>query len=173
LRVLSLLDKISDCSRLASFLVQLMRHPGAHVRSKVALLLGRSNLNLSRVKSFLASDDVRQRANVVEALWGRREPAVLTILREAAKDQHHRVAINALVGLCRAGDGDACDRLKQLASSTDAVLRAGAAWAMGEVGDGAFHGPLMELMQDAEDKVRSMAAKSLKRLPASVAGGLA
>ncbi len=106
LRVLALVGAISDCSRLSSYLVQLMRHPSSHVRSKATLLLGRANLNLSRIKGFLASDDLRVRANAVESLWGLRDPEVLGVLREASRDTHGRVAINALVGLCKAGDRD-------------------------------------------------------------------
>lgn len=165
LRVLTLVDEISDCSRLSSFLVQLMRHPGAHVRSKVALLMGRANLNLSRVKSLLASDDKRQRANVVESLWGCRDQAILNLLREASRDKYHRVAINALVGLGRAGDPEAQRRLKEMSGSANAVERAGAAWAMGELGDLDFSAPLGELLQDRDERVRSMAARSLKKLP--------
>jgi HEAT repeat protein len=165
LRVLSLVGAFSDCSRLSTFLVQLMRHPSPQVRSKAALLLGRSNLNLSRIKSFLASDDARLRANVLESMWGYRDPRLVSILWEATKDKHGRVAINALVGLCRMGERDAYDRLKELAGSTEAAVRAGAAWAMGELGETEFAGPLSELMKDGEENVRSMAAKSLKRLP--------
>jgi HEAT repeat protein len=163
--VLSLVDEISDCSRLSSFLVQLMRHPSAHVRSKVALLMGRANLNLNRVQSLLASGNARQRANVVEALWRRDDKPVLTILRAASKDGHPRVSINALVGLCLARDRAAYHHLQKMAASSQAAERLGAAWAMGEIADPAFSGPLGELIEDGEEQVRSMAAASLKKLP--------
>jgi HEAT repeat protein len=168
LRALALVEAVSDCSRLSSQLVQLMRHPSPQVRSKAALLLGSANLNLARVKSFLASDDVRLRANAVESLWGQTDRRVIGVLWEAAKDPHGRVGINALVGLCRAGESGAYERLKKLACSSNAVVRAGAAWAMGEVADPAFADPLNELLQDSEDRVRIMAGKSLQRLPAAV-----
>jgi len=164
LRVLGLAGAISDCSRLSSYLVQLMRHPSSHVRSKATLLLGRANLNLSRVKGFLASDDVRVRANAVESLWGFRSDEVLGVLRDARKDSHGRVAINALVGLCKAGDRDAYDRLKRMAGSTTAAIRAGAAWAMGELGNQEFDPLLADLEQDADGKIRAMAARSRAKL---------
>jgi HEAT repeat protein len=164
LRVLGLAGAISDCSRLSSYLVQLMRHPSSHVRSKATLLLGRANLNLSRIKGFLASDDARVRANAVESLWGLRDQEVLGVLREASRDKHGRVAINALVGLCKAGDREAYDRLKRMAGSTTAAMRAGAAWAMGELGNPEFAPVLAEVEQDADEKTRSMAACSLRKL---------
>jgi hypothetical protein len=164
LRVLAIVDAISNCSRLSTFLIQLMRHPNAGVRSKAALLMGRANLNLSRIKSFLTSDDALLRANVLESLWGRKDPRLLSILWEASQDKHERVAINALVGLCRFGERDAYDRLKQMAHSTEAAVRTGVAWAMGELGDGEFSGPLGELTRDGEQDVRRVAFKSLKRL---------
>lgn len=165
LRVLSLVEAISDCSHLSMYLVQLMRHPSAHMRSKAALLLGRANLNLGRTKSHLASEDPRIRANAVAALWGWRDPHILTLLQEAARDKHPRVAINALVGLCKAGDAEAVDRLKRLAISPDASVRIGAAWAMGGLESPEFVPVLTTLEQDADSKVGAMAARFSKAPP--------
>lgn len=164
LRVLWLVEAISDCSRLSSYFVQLMRHPSPEVRSKVVLLMGRSNHNLTRVKSFLASDDSRLRANAVESLWGCTDAEVLALFRDAAKDPRGRVAINALLGLCKAGDQDAPLRLIQLAGAENPILRSGAAWAMGEAGDPQFEEILEELERDPVQKVSAMAARSHKRL---------
>jgi hypothetical protein len=164
LRVLALAGAISDCSRLSSYLVQLMRHPSSHVRSKATLLLGRANLNLSRIKGFLASDDARVRANAVESLWGLRSLEVLGVLRDASKDKHGRVAINALVGLCKAGERDAYEHLKRMGASTTAATRVGAAWAIGELGDLEFAPILAELEHDADEKIRAMAARSRIRM---------
>jgi HEAT repeat protein len=164
LHVLGLVGEISDCSRLASYLVQFLSHPSAKVRSKAVLLLGRANRNLRRVKSFLAANDGRVRANAVETLWRHCDPDVLKILWEATRDPFARVALNAYVGLCRAGDQEAHKRLAKLAESQDSVLRTGAAWAMGETGDPGFGKVLEKLKQDANVRVRAMAEKSGKRL---------
>jgi HEAT repeat protein len=167
LRVLEMVDAISDCSRLASHLVRFLRHPSAKVRSKAALLLGRANWNLTRVKNLLASDDVRIRANAVESLWGRPGPDVRKILWEATEDKCGRVVVNALLGLCQTGDREAYARLAKLAGIADAELRSGAAWAMGELGDPEFAEALEKLEQDGQAMVRGMAAKSRKKLRAS------
>ena len=164
LRLLRLVSEISDCSRLSSYLIQLLRHPTAEVRSKAALLLGRANLNLTRVKSFLDSDDARLRANAVESLWGYRSTHVEELLREASKEPSGRASVNALMELCRRKDCAACCEISKMALSPEPVKRAAAAWAMGEVGDPQFAHILGELAEDPDSGVRAMAAKSRARL---------
>ena len=164
LRLLRLVSEISDCSRLSSYLIQLLRHPSAEVRSKAALLLGRANLNLTRVKSFLDSDDARLRANAIESLWGYRSSQVEELLREASKDSSGRASMNALMDLCRRKDCGACSHVCSLASSPESAKRAAAAWAMGEIGDPEFAHILEKLAEDPDSGVRAMAAKSRPRL---------
>jgi HEAT repeat protein len=164
LRVLGVVDKISDCALLAPNLIQFQRHPCAKVRSKAALMLGRCNLNVHRVECLLDSDDARQRANAVESLWGYSNEKVRTILWNATQDSCSRVVLNALVGLCQGGDREAYRRLAELANEPDPVVRSGTAWAMGQIGDPEFGEALEKLEQDVDAKVRDMAAKSRKKL---------
>jgi hypothetical protein len=164
LRALRLVEAISDCSRLSSYLVQLLRHPSSEVQSKVALLLGRANLNLTRVKTFLGSGDARLRANTVESLWGHQSAAVQEVLREAANDSSGRASMNALLELCRQGDREAFERIGQAAASADAIQRSRAAWAMGQSGDPEFAALLAKLAADGDANVREMAHKGQAQL---------
>ena len=164
LQALRAVSKLSDCSRLTSYLVQLLRHPSVQVRSKVTLLLGRANLNLSRVHGFLEASDSRQRANAVESLWGHAHAEVRRTLWGATHDSNGRVVVNALLGLYKAGDHKAVARLKDLAGAYEPVLRSGAAWAMGETGDREFAPELARLELDEDEKVRAMAARSRTKL---------
>ncbi len=164
IRALAIAGAISDCSRLAPSLIQLLRHPCARVRSKAALLLGRANRNLARVGSLLASQDSRLRANAVESLWGDGRHEVLKILRKASHDKCGRVMVNALLGLCKAGDFEAHSRLLKMAENDDPALRCGAAWAMGESSDREFSDAVERLAQDDDPKVRAMAEKSREKL---------
>jgi hypothetical protein len=164
LRVLKMIDAISDCSRITVYLMQLERHRSAEVRSKAALLLGRGNVNLRRVRNLLASEDDRLRANAVESLWGLNTPQSRDILRDAASDPHRRVAVNALVGLCKAGESDARNRLIELSAGSDPVSRRAAVWGMGQTGDPEFIPTLEALMSDTDERIRGMAARSLARL---------
>jgi hypothetical protein len=166
LQVLGLVDAISDCSRLGSYLVQFLNHPSDKVRSKAALMFGRSNWNLTRVERLMASEDSRLRANAVESLWGHRHPDVRKVLWNATRDSCGRVVINALLGLCQLGDREAYAQLVTLAGAADPVLRSGAAWAMGEAADPEFGEALEKLAEDGDAKVRAMAEKSRKKLRA-------
>lgn len=164
LHALELVDAISDCSRLGSYLIQFLNHPHDKVRSKAALMLGRSNWNLTRLESLLASEDSRLRANAVESLWGHRHEDVRKILWNATEDPSGRVVINALLGLCLVRDREAHSLLVRLAEASDPALRSGAAWAMGESGDQEFGEALEKLATDGHAKVRAMAEKSQKKL---------
>jgi len=165
LHVLGLVEAISDCSRLGSHLVQFLNHPSDKVRSKAALMLGRTNWNLARVESLLESDDSRLRANAVESLWGHHHAHVRKILWNATQDPCGRVVVNALLGLCQVGDRQAYSRLSELAEASDPLLRSGAAWAMGQMGDPEFREVLEKLAVDGDAKVRAMAERSRKKLP--------
>jgi HEAT repeat protein len=62
------------------------------------------------------------------------------------------------------GDREAYARLRRLAGSADPLLRSGAAWAIGELGDPEFADALESLADDPERKVREMAARSMRKL---------
>lgn len=164
LRVMSMVEAISDCSRVTVYLTQLERHPSAEVRSKAALLLGRGNINVGRVRRFLTSQDARLRANAVESLWGMNTPQTRALFWDAAADPNRRVAINALVGLCKAADAEARRKLVDLIHGNDLVSRRAAAWAMGKLGDPEFAEILAPLQNDPDENMRKMAAQSLALL---------
>jgi hypothetical protein len=164
LRALRLVESISDCSRLSSYLVKLLRHPSGEVQSKVALLLGRANLNLTRVKDFLASDDARLRANTIESLWGQHSSGVQEILQGAIHDSSPRASMNAVLELCRQGDVEARERIGHAAGSNDPAQRSRAAWAMGETGDPGFAPVLDKLAADPDAHVQEMAKKCRAKL---------
>jgi hypothetical protein len=164
LRLLQLVDAISDCSLLSSSLIQFLRHPSEKVHSKAALMLGRSNWNPDRMESLLASENGRLRANAVESLWGHGHQGIEEILWAATQDSCARVVVNALFGLCQLGNSEAHLQLAALADTADPVLRCSAAWAMGENGDPQFDEALQKLEQDAVANVKEMAEKSRKKL---------
>jgi HEAT repeat protein len=164
LRVMSMVEAISDCSRVTVYLTQLERHPRSEVRSKAALLLGRGSGNVGRVRRFLSSQDARLRANAVESLWGMNTPQARALFWDAAADPNRRVAINALAGLCKAADAEARRKLVDLIRGDDHVSRRGAVWAMGKLGDPEFAEILAPLQNDPDENMRKMAMQSLALL---------
>jgi HEAT repeat protein len=169
LRLLKILDKSSDCSRLTNHLIQFVRHPSQHVRSKGVLLMGRWNVNINRTKEYLLSPVPRVRANAVESIWDHPDAGIRKALQDCSRDSSQRVAVNALVGLSRLGDMEASRRLAGMAKSPDPVARAGAAWGMGHVNRAEmaaeFRAVLELLVADPDSKVADIARRSLEGLP--------
>src|SRR5215472_12313760 len=118
-RSLCIIDAISDCSRITTYLMRLGSHPDLHVRSKAVLLLGRGNLNFNRVELFMTAGDSRTRANAIESLWGQKTAEARALFLQASNDPDRRVAINGLIGLCKAGGTDAGLGLISLLQSED------------------------------------------------------
>jgi len=164
LRVLSLVEAISDCSRLSLHLTLIMRHHSAEVRSEAALLLSTSNFNLNRTKTFLSSDNSLLRAAMIESMWGLRDPEVLALLQEVSNDPDWRVRVTALIGLTRAGDLEATRRLKELGRSDGPVLQAAAAWAAGEIGDSEYAEELTRLAEDQDANLKVLVERRLRKL---------
>jgi HEAT repeats len=164
LRALSLVEAISDCSRLSFHLTLMMRHTNAEVRSEAALLLSTSSFNLNRTKTFLSSDNSFLRAAMIESMWGIPDPEILSILQQASNDPDRRVRINALIGLTRGGDLEACRRLQELGRSGSPLLGATAAWAAGEIGDAEYAERLSHLKDDSEPRIKALVERRLRKL---------
>jgi hypothetical protein len=127
---LEVIDEISDCSRIMLPLMTLAKLPQPRLRSKAIKLMARGSRNPRRAKLLLADADPRTRANLIEGLGAQTTDQITALLREAAQDTNHRVAVTALLGLCRAGDEDSCEEIRKLACDGDPNFRKAAAWAL-------------------------------------------
>lgn len=164
LRVLSIIAEISDGTRLVPVMTQLLRHRNSHVRSKAALLVGRSNKNHRWVEQRLLEDDPRVRANAVESLWGAGTNGSRAVFWNAVSDADNRVAGNAVLGLFRLGDPASIRLIDEFANHTDAKFRSTAAWVMGETGDPRFVPLLGRMMAESEPEVRASALVAIAKL---------
>lgn len=133
MRVLEVIDAISDCRCLLVPLMKFAALPDHHLRSKAVKLIGRASRNPSWADSVLRDTDPRVRANLIEAaarcLGLRAEP----LLRKAASDPHHRVRAASLLGLSRLGDQDSRRLLEHMAKEGSPNHRKAAAWALAEL----------------------------------------
>ena len=163
-RVLAIVNELPACRHILLPLVNLLHSPDPKVRSKAASLYGRTSQNGDWVRKRLADMDPRVRANSVESLWGIDSSSARTVLREAARDQHHRVVANALVGLHRIGAYDVTASLQKMADGAEPMGRAAAAFAMGQILNTDFKPVLESLLKDDSPQVRSQALRSLIRL---------
>lgn len=152
LRILEVLATIADGNRILPMLIQVLREPDPRLRSKAALLVGRTNASAQWVEQVLREPDARVRANSVEALWGLETEAVRALFRAALKDPSNRVLGNALLGLYRLGDASVIGPILKMATHATPVFRATAAWAMGQTGDPRFL-PSLALMVGETDSV--------------------
>jgi hypothetical protein len=163
-RVLAIVNELPACRHILLPLVNLLHSPDPKVRSKAASLYGRTSQNGDCVRKRLSDMDPRVRANAVESLWGMDSSSARAVLREASRDQHHRVAANALVGLHRIGAYDVTASLQKMADGAEPMGRAAAAFAMGQILNMDFKPVLESLLKDDSPKVRSQALRSLIRL---------
>jgi HEAT repeat protein len=87
--------------------------------------------NTTIVARQLKSTDARVRANAIEALWHSGTAEVEAIFRSALLDEHHRVVINAVIGLHFLGDASACSKLLAYTTHPNEMYRLAAVWALG------------------------------------------
>lgn len=169
LRLLEILGEISDGTRVLPVMTRLLNHTDSRVRSKAALLVGRSNKNHKWVQDKLCEPDARVRANAVESLWGSDSAGSRAVFLSALGDADNRVVANALLALYRLGD-PACVRLiLEMLTHSDAGFRVSAVWVMGESGDQRFMPTLARLISEPEAELRGNAFRALAKIKKSMA----
>src|SRR5579884_4076519 len=164
-RAFQIIYAVGRAHLMVAWLQRMSQHADPYFQSKAALMLCRVTGNPLVIDRLLQSPDGRVRANAIEALWTVHTPAAMATLRHAVRDSHHRVAINALLGLRERGEKGITERMIAVANHRSADFRAAIAWAMGLTGDAAFRECLERLAGDASASVRTAAEMALKRLP--------
>ncbi len=169
MRLLEILSEISDGSRVLPTMTQLMSHPDSHVRSKAALLVGRSNKNPKWVKDRLGESDARVRANAIESLWGSDSAGSRAVYWTALGDDNERVVGNAIFALYRLGDPSAIRLILQLLDHPETAFRVTGVWAMGETGDPRFMPILARMISEQVPELRANAFRSMAKIKKAVA----
>lgn len=161
LRLLDILQEISNGPRLIAVLGHLAVHPNPQIASKAALFLGRRIHNPNWTSRLNNSADARMRANAIEALWGRNVHWARHTFLDALTDENNRVVGNALLGLHLLGERDFRGRVTLMLADSRPPFRSTAAWVMGRSGDTSFLPLLQQAMNDPEGIVRSTAMRAL------------
>lgn len=162
-RIFQLILALDRTSLVVPWLQRMTRHDDPRVQSKASLIFCRLYANPSLVERQLTSPDPRVRANAVEALWRVDKLPCRAILEKAVNDPHHRVALNAALGLYYLSDMMAIEQMIAFAGHPDPLFRAAAAWAMGQTADRAFQPHLEALATDPVERVRTTAEHALRR----------
>ncbi|HEV8042488.1 MAG TPA: HEAT repeat domain-containing protein [Bryobacteraceae bacterium] len=162
LRVMELLAVIAPPVFWNSFQLELMAHPDKLVRSKAALLIGRSGRNSAWIGRRFMDRDARVQASAVEALWALEANESRPLLLTAAKSKHNRVAGNALLGLYRIAELKAIRMLLDMARQREApAFQISALWAIGEAQDPRFLPFLMQQFKALDGKARLAVTRAM------------
>jgi HEAT repeat protein len=162
LRLLELLAAIAPPTFWNSFQLELMAHPDRTVRSKAALIIGRSSKNAAWIGRRFMDRDARVQASAVEALWALEPEDSRPLLLTASKSKHNRVAANAALGLYRIGDLKVVRMLLDMVRQREApAFRMSALWAMGETQDPRFLPFLMEQFKTSDGKLRLAVTRAM------------
>ncbi|HTW67811.1 MAG TPA: HEAT repeat domain-containing protein [Bryobacteraceae bacterium] len=164
LRILNLLEAIGSQSCWDSFQVELMAYPDKVVRSKAALLIGRSQKNTDWIVRRLLDRDPRVQANAVETLWGLDAAEAKPHLLEALKSKHNRVFANAALGLYRLGDPSVIHVLLEATRHEDPLFQISALWAIGQTQDPRFLPALSLQFKSAQGRLRLALAGAMSRI---------
>jgi len=166
-RILRVLDVLSvTCGQNCwnSFQVELMAYPDKVVRSKAALLIGKSTRNVAWIARRLLDRDPRVQASAVEALWEVDPEEAKPHLLSALKSKNNRVAANAALGLYLCGDATAMRLLHEMLRHPDPMFRLSALWAIGETQDERFLPVLTDHYKHAEGKLRLATVGAMSRI---------
>jgi hypothetical protein len=169
IRLLDIMNEVSDGTHVLTTMTQLMSHPDARVRSKAALLVGRSNKNHKWVQGRMGESDARVRANAVESLWGADNAGSRAVFWSALGDENCRVVGNAVLGLYRLGDPSSIRLVQQLLSHPDTAFRVSGVWVMGETGDPRFLPMLARLIGEPVAELRGHAFRAMAKLKKAMA----
>ena len=166
LRMLELMGEVSDGTKVLATMTRLLSHPDPRVRSKAALLVGRSNKNHRWVQEKLEEEqeDARVRANAVESLWGADNAGSRAVYWSALGDEDSRVVANAVLALYRLGDPGSIRLIHQLVGHPDVSFRQSGVWVMGETGDPRFLPPLAHMISVPESDLRGNVFRAIAKL---------
>jgi HEAT repeat protein len=162
LRLLELLAEIAPPTFWNSFQLELMAHPDRVVRSKAALIIGRSTKNAAWIGRRFMDRDYRVQASAVEALWALEPADSRALLFTATKSKHNRVVANAVFGLYRIAELKAVRMLLDMVRQREApAFRLSALWVMGETQDPRFLPFLLEQFKLSDGKVRLAVTRAM------------
>jgi hypothetical protein len=171
LRLLEIMAETSDRGR-SLLLAQLLHHPDLQVRSKAALLVGKSNKDAKWVSQQMSGVDSRVRANALEALWGVESEDCRHVFLDALNDPANRVVGNSIRGLYMLGMPSAIGLILTILAHADDGFRKTGMWLMGEIGDLRFLPVLARSMKESTPALRPYS--SLRKVEAkALAAGCA
>jgi hypothetical protein len=152
-----------DPPRMRAVISPACEHADARVRAKAVALVNRAASD-GQEPAGLNDTDARVRATAVEALWGRSDSLAMEIFEAHTRSEIPREAINAAVGLHRAGSLEARKLLMDWSEAKDGRFDRSAVWAMGQSDDPRLLAYLQQRVRTVDSALRGHVLRSLKRL---------
>jgi HEAT repeat protein len=167
-RALEVLAAIAPTARLHGAIRATLSHDDAKIRSKAAVVLGRSVADLPLLQRLLSDSDARVRANTLEALWHLKSAEIESIFLKALGDSGHRAVANATYGLYLIDSEKYFPKATELIAHPLSGHRAAGAWLLGKIGDPHNLPLLKPLLLEKSTDARSAAFRTLKILRTAV-----
>ena len=155
---------LPDQDRLLRLLRPFLRSSNPQIASKCVLVLGRQSSSMEWLNGAMAETDERVRANLIEAVWKRKEPEVELVLCSALSDSHPRVAANAVYGLYLLGVDAWKGGLERLVESANAAFRISGIWVLKSIGTPDARARIKLMIRDADPGVRRAAFDAIRHL---------
>lgn len=136
LRAVQVLGLLGKSGKITQIVAEMVKDKDQKVRATAVHLLGKHSLtkDMSLAVALLNDTDARVRANTIEALEEIGNPAAVGLLLRFRKDTSNRIRGNVLKALWNLGNRDVMPELKEMLASRDHLMRATAAWVIGEIG---------------------------------------
>jgi len=136
LRAVQVLGLLGKNGKVTQIVAEMVKDKDRKVRATAVHLLGKHSAgkDMSLAAALLNDADARVRANTVEALAEIGNPAAVGLLLRFRKDPSNRIRGNVLKALWSLGNHDVVAELKEMITSSDHLMRATAAWVIGEIG---------------------------------------
>lgn len=163
LRKMQAISHTVDPLRRITVLNPATKHADARIRAKAVALI---NTALGEEQMPFGIEDVssRVRATAIESMWGRRDALVREQFERHLRAKSPREAINAALGLHRAGKFQARQSLMSWAEGNDGHFGRAAVWATGQTEDPRLLVFLQQKMRSVDSSLRGHVLRALKRL---------
>lgn len=168
--ILGIIENISTGRSLGIKLTDLIYHPNSRLASKAVKILAKTTDDFIFLKRFLTNPDPRFVANLVEALWDRRDEAAVNVFKMFLDHKVHRIRSNAVVGLYLQGFQDIAvqEIMVMLASGEPSVVQS-ALWAADFLEIVDILPDVRSLLAHADPEVQQRAAKTVGKLESLIA----
>ncbi|MBT3272734.1 MAG: hypothetical protein HN368_06245 [Spirochaetales bacterium] len=169
IELLKFLDKIDP--DLHQPLLSLLNHTDPAVRAAALQFISSEKVHFPNQKSFerfLADEDEYVRSLAIRAYCSKGRENSITRIEPFLRDNNPVVKSAAISALIRFGGLDGmlmcAEDLKKMLDSADSVQRERGAWILGNIGVQTFYLPLIPLLADSDEKVKSAALAAAGKL---------